>query len=341
MSTDNRLTRVTVCSATFGPGQGYVLPSFLKSLSVRSRPAFYILPKMLYSDNLTPDQKYLHRSYLHGDEISLEWLSSIPEKRRNICLSFDLKELKGKITRILKKDQASLFVVQTRNEANANKFDEEGSSDDFTIFIGRGTNDREGLQSIPALRVRSQPSSVREPSDLVKLTIPVKVFRDMMGSFTKCKQDSQIKITIYDPSESGNEGGAGILITSRSNLNTGNIIEKYGEIPEDTNTGPNIPNLVIPPTTYDEKSVVRTQNKVQLVLIDPSLVCFQPNEFVIDPDKVSHFTSFASLHTEGTVRVYYTTGADLKFAFRFGPYGEQTVYINSNGSTSQALVKSQ
>jgi hypothetical protein len=320
---------VTVCSATFGPGQGSVVPHFLKSLSVRSRPSLCVYPNVLYSDNLTPDNKYLHRSYIHGDEIGLQWDSVIPVEQRNICLSFDLKELKKKVTRILKKDQASLFIVQNRTKTNHDRFSGEGSSDNFTIFIGRGTNEREGLQSVPALRIKFSASAVIEPQDTVKLAIPVRVFREMMASFNKCKPDDRVKITFFDISES--QPTAGILITSKSNLNTGTIIEKYGTIPEDHNDLSGISSLNVGTLNdgLEKLALVHSQPKVQLVLVDPSQISFQPNEFVIDPDKSSHFVSFASLHNEGTVRIYYTPGSDLKFGFRFGPYGEQIVYLNS------------
>jgi len=321
----DKLISVTVCSTTFGVGQGYVLPHWLKSLSVRSRPALCIFNDMLYSDNITPDLRLLHRSYIYGNEINLKWSSEIPKEHRKLCLSFDLKELRRK-TRILKKDQATLIVVQLRNPHNANIFDGEGASNDFTIFIGRGTNDREGLQSIPATRVRYQPSVVTEPSSEVKLGIPIKTFHEMMGSFTKCRPEDQIKITFYDSNDSLESG---ILVTSKSNLNTGTIIEKYGVIPEDA--GPAAPanlNLLGSVPAFDERSIVRSQTKVQLVLLDPSVLCLQPNEFTVDSDKIAHLVSFSSLYNEGTVRVYYTPGADLKFSFRFGPYGEEIIYLN-------------
>jgi hypothetical protein len=334
MSVPDRQIRVTVCTATFSVGSGSLLPHLFRSLSVRSRPSLCIFANVLYSDNLTPDQKFLHRCFVHGDEIDLQWDVVIPEKRRTLCLSFDLKELKKKITRILKKDQASLFIVQNRTEQNADKFDEEGSSDNFTIYVGRGTNDREGLQSVPAIRTKFQQSAVNEPANIVKLKIPVKTFRDMMGSFSKCKQDEQIKLTFYD----GERGEAGILISSRSNLNTGNIIEKFGVIPEDAGSS-QAPNIGALSLSVDDRNLVRAQARVQLVLIDPNSVCLQPNEFLSDPDKISHFVNFASLHNEGTVRVYYTPGADLKFAFRFGPYGEEFIYINNNGTPqNNALI---
>lgn len=320
---------VTICSATFGPGQGSVVPHFLKSLSVRSRPSLCVFANILYSDNLTPDNKYLHRSYIHGDEIGLQWAPEILVDQRNICLSFDLKELKKKVTRILKKDQASLFIVQNRTRTNQDKFSGEGSSDNFTIFIGRGTNEREGLQSVPALRIKFQPSAVIEPSETVKLAVPVRTFREMMASFNKCKPDDRVKITFFDISES--QSTAGILITSKSNLNTGTIIEKFGTIPEDHSELSGISSLTVNTLgdNLERLALIHSQPKVQLVLIDPGQVCFQPNEFLIDPDKSSHFVNFASLHNEGTVRIYYTPGSDLKCSFRFGPYGEQIVYLNS------------
>lgn len=314
---------VTVCSATFGIGQGYILPHWLKGFSVRSRPTFCVLPDMLYSDNLTPDLKLLHRSYIYGNEIDLKWSNDIPKENQNISLSFDLKELRRK-TRILKKDQATLIIVQTRQSHNLNKFNEEGSSNEFTIFIGRGTNDREGLQSIPATRVKYQASAVTEPSSEVKLGVPIKTFHEMMNSFSKCRPEDQIRISFY---ESENLG-AGILVTSKNNLNTGTIIEKYGSIPEESGQPLTVPN-------FDERSVVRSQAKVQIVLLNTGL---QPNEFVIDSDKVSHLVNFASLYGEGTVRIYYSQGADLKFAFRFGPYGEETIYLN-RGSEGSEIVK--
>lgn len=302
--TENLNRSVTVCSATFGVGQGYILPSFLKALSVKSRPSFIITKNLLYSVNVTPDTKFLHRSYIYGDEINLKWDNSIPEEDRFACLSFDLRELSKKITRILKKDQASLFIVHNRTVANATLFKEEEASNQFTIYVGRGTNDREGLQSVPATRIRYQESIVQEPSEILKLSIPVKTFHEMMKSFSKCKPDEKIKITFYET-----PNGNGFLISGSSELNTGTIIEKYGIIPDDVEP-------------ESESALSRVSGKTFLIIN-------LPNEFIIDKDKVSYFINFSNLSNEGTIRIYYTEGKDLKFAFRFGPYGEQTIYINS------------
>lgn len=321
-------TAVTICQATFGLNQGYILPHYFKALSIRSRPSFIIHPTYLYSENTTPDQKFLHKAYIYGDEIDLKWDTQIPESKRVVCLSFDLKELKKNISRILKKDQASLFIVQNRTADNLDKFDEEGSSDDFTIFVSRGSNDREGLQSIPAIRFRPQTIAVIEPPKSVRMKIPVKVFRDMMNSFSKCRQDDQVKITFYDAQDNVEPG---ILLSSSSILNNGNVVEKCGNIPEQSPIQPIA--AIVASQAIDEKAVVvrpQASKGLQIVVVDQASVSLQPNEFMIDVDKASYFSNFAGMYNEGTVRIYYAPNCDLRFAFRFGPYGEQNIYINNS-----------
>jgi len=290
-STDkNRSVPVTVYTASFLSEQGNMLYSFMNALAVRSRPAISISDRIIYSYNLTPDNKLLHTSYINCEEIEFKWNINIPDSDRNLCLSFELKDLK-KINRIMKKEQASLSIVQNRNPSLRDAFTGPESSDDFIIYIGRGNTEREGLQSIPAIRINLQCSLVIQPKDHIWLRIPVATFKSMVKNFNKCKQDDQIKIKVFVQEDQG-----GVLITSKSNLNTGNIVESFGTIPDDSEQA------------SDELETI---------------------EFNIDKDKIGHLIKFSSFDNTGVVRVYYSTSADLKLAYRFGSYGEQIVYINN------------
>jgi hypothetical protein len=311
-----------VCQAVFVQNQGYILSGFLKSISIRSQPTIFFSNQHIYSDVSTADGKMVVRNYMIGDEINLEWSSDIPESERQLCLAFELSDLIGRVSRILKKDQATLMILQNRTVAK-NKFSGPESTDDFSIYIGKGGSDssgREGFQSFPTKRVQYRQTVVIEPNkdatvNISRLNVPAISLRPMLSAFSKCKKNSIIKIAYYNADPASGRIKPGILITSQSNLRNGDIIEKYGQIPEDAGKG------------MSSNQVQQTINtgSLQVVLVNST-----PNEFPLDPDKITFLSNFANLHSEGTIRITYEQGKDLRLAYRYGAFGECVAYLSSN-----------
>lgn len=314
-----------VCSCELE--NGYILKNFFNFNALRAVPVITFLPDKIISENQTADEALYGSSYLHGDEIGLNWY--VPHEKRRLSLSFDSSENSVAFNRIKKKDEARIFISQTHSDPENSEFDGPESSNEFAIFVscGSGGDRREGLQRISARRVPTEQVLIRQPTKLSSLLIiPIKAFRQMMDSFSKTKKQS-IRVCFYTNDDDGDDPAQpGIMITTDVNGGSGPgvILEKYGEIPEDESgsTFLGLKNLNI-----DESSLVIPSNPTQIVLdVEKESL---PNEFIFNSDKISVFSKLANMHNEGNVRIYYEPGCHLRIAHRFGGFGECEIMLHN------------
>ena len=295
---------VPICSCDLE--NGYILKNFFAFNDVRGRPIITFQSKYLLACNRTADDQLYAKSYLHGDEVKLTWDQNIPEAEKNLSLTFDSISVQTIISKIKKKDKARLYIFQYRNENDAGNFSGENSLNDFAIYFssGSGGDEREGLRHIIATRVQPDITQLKYP-DPVKastLIIPIKVFKQMIDSFTKCKKES-IKICFY------NSGGKlGTSIMTEVGGQRGDIFEKFGDVPDEGN---HLWGL------QQNKSLEN----------GPHFVVEAPNEFTFAADKIPVFSKFASMHIEGSVRICYQESCHLRIAHRFGAFGECEIVL--------------
>ena len=307
---------------------GYIFKNYFGFVSIKGRPVVTFNADKITAGNRTVDDKLYGSGYLHGDEINLIWNEIIPISKRKVSLTFDAVRLQGALGRIRKKDPARMFITQTRNFHDPYNFDSAGSCNDFTIFVscGVGGDSREGVKSVPATRVDFVDTLIRIPDKLQcsMLVIPVRQYRSMIDSFTKCKKET-IRMIFHTNSRviDGREikGNPGLVISTEGSSNCGHVLEKFGEVPEDSSSIlPQINNIKI-----DESSVVRMTN--------PGLEihkAVQPNEYLFDADKVSIFSKLSSMHNEGNVRIEYQYGRHIRIAHRFGAFGECEINLHND-----------
>lgn len=318
--------KVSVVFCTCELDNGYIFKNYFNFNSLRGRPVITFTADEIVSNNRTADDQLYGASNLNGDEINLIWDSNIPVEQRKVSLTFDAARIQTTFGRIRKKDQARIAIAQLRNANDPYNFCGASSSDDFIIYVscGTGGDGREGLRSIPATRVKPEPTMIMHPQKLISsmLVIPIRSFRQMIDSFGKCKKES-IRLCFYSNSEV--KGRPGILLST----DAGGIIEKFGEVPEDDNnsntknwSAPTLSNLKI-----DETAVVRVNSPPQIVFEVEKPP--EPNEFIFNADKVSIFARLASMHNEGNVRIEYQPGCHLRIAHRFGAFGECELYMHN------------
>jgi len=283
--------------------------------------------------NCTVDGQIHGSSYLHGDEIGLVWSEHIPLDQRRLNLTYDSGQNQLTFNRIKKKDEARIVVAQVPSSTPSYNrgYEENSVSDDFVIFVscGGGGDRREGVQSIAARQVSCQETLIRQPQPAQSslLIVPIRTFKQMVESFSKCKKQS-IRLCFYTNNFYANgleyRGRPGLMLTTDmvGGGKSGAILEKYGEVPDDDSgtTSPGL-NISMNNLAIDENAIVRTNNTgFRLVLEEEKEL--GPNEFVFDADKVSIFNRLATMHNEGNVRIYYQPGCHLRIAHRFGGFGE-------------------
>jgi hypothetical protein len=185
---------VIICSCELE--NGYIFKNFFGFNSLRGRPIITFTNNKILSGNRTADDQLYGGGYLYSDEINLIWDEDIPPERRNVSLIFDANRLQNALTKIRKKDAARITIAQIRDSTNYYNFDSFNSSEDFIIYIscGVGGDGREGLKTVPATRVSVDNTLIKYPKDPYchLLIIPVKQFRSMIDSFSKCKRESII-----------------------------------------------------------------------------------------------------------------------------------------------------
>lgn len=330
---------------------GYAFKNCFGFISaLRGRPVITFLADKMVAPNRTFDDQVYGNSSLYGDEINLAWDDNIPVQHRNLSLTFDATRIQATFGRIKKKDQARIIITQTRDSSDPYNFDGPNSSNDFNIYISSGTggDGREGIRCIAATRTRPDDTLIKYPeknrSSL--MVIPARSFRQMIDSFAKCKKDS-IRIKYYMNSRYSNgqeyKGRPGILLTTDAAGQSGGIIEKFGDVPdEDPNAakaGWSTPALQLSGVKIDESAIVRPTASSQVIIEVEKPP--EPNEFSFTADKIQIFAKLASMHNEGNVRIYYQPGCHLRIAHRYGAFGECEICLSNIHvrEESRAIVK--
>lgn len=316
-------TPVFVCNCELE--NGYIFKNFFTFNNVRGRPIVTFLPEHILASNRTADNQLYAKSYIHGDEVNLSWNPAIPLAQRQVSLTFDSIGVQAIISRIKKKDQARIYVCQLRNVHDKDNFMGQNSSDEFIIYFscGAGGDGREGVRSAPASRVSHDNTLIKYPvkEQSSSMVIPVKAFKQMIDSFTKCKKET-VKICYYTNRDT-QYTRPGINIITEVNGVKGEIFEKFGDVPEDNN-----PTTQMSGPKIDPSSVVSLQDSVQTPNLQ--IVIQSPNEFSFAADKIPVFAKLASMHTEGNVRIEYQEGCHLKIAHRFGAFGECEICLHNS-----------
>lgn len=321
-----------VCSCELD--NGYIFKNYFGCSSLRGQPVVTFLSDKIIDGNRTAYDQLYGAGYIHGDEISLNWDENIPYEQRRVSLTFDATRLQTALGKIRKKDPARITITQVRDQNNLYNFSGVGSSDDFTIFIscGVGGDGREGLKSIPAKRVTPDNTLIKYPERTRSslLVIPVKQFRAMIDSFSKCKNETILMRFYSNPQLiNGKEvkGRPGIMIITEGTPKSGRIFEKFGDVPDEENDQSTIaPTIQFNNLRIDESAIVRvTTPGIQPILqIEKEP---KPNEYIFHADKIGHFAKLASMHNEGNVRIEYQRGTHLRISHRFGAFGERELCL--------------
>jgi hypothetical protein len=322
-----------VCSCDLD--NGYIFKNYFGFNSLRGRPTITFTDDKVHAGNRTADNQLYGGGFLHGDEISLTWDENISAASRRVSLTFDATRLQNALSKIRKKDSARLTITQVRDTSNCYNFDGPNSSEDFIIFVscGVGGDGREGLKSVPATRVLVDNTLIKYPKGAGSslLIIPVKSFRAMIDSFSKCKRE-QIIMRFYINSQVVNgkemKGRPGFVITTEGNSPSGRIFEKYGEVPDEDST--QVLSALPPVTQFnnlkiDESSIIRVNAAAQPLFEIEKIP--EPNEFLINADKIMTFIKMSSMHNEGNIRIRYQKGHHLHIAYRFGSFGENELCL--------------
>lgn len=332
---EDKSSPIIICE--FGLDDGYIIKNFFAFNALKNRPVITIHSDKISADNCTVDGTIHGASYLHGDEIGLTWCPYIPYEKRKLSIVYNSADNPTAFNRIKKKDKAQVVIAQNSKGGVLN-FDGPGSSSEFIIYVscGGGGYSREGVQSIAASREHNQDLALIKqpnPQNSSLLVIPIKTFKQMIESFSKCKKIS-IKISFFSGGQEIVDGikydnSPGIIFTTdmTGDNPSGAILEKYGDVP-DTDTGAPIsgpdPNLL----NFNNRSVVNFNNsRVKLDLEHKPL---EPNEFLFDADKIFNFNRLASMHNEGNVRIYYQEGCHLRISHRFGGFGECELNLHNS-----------
>jgi len=319
--------KVTQIICTCELDNGYIFKNFFAFNSIRGHPTITFLNDSIRSENSTADKQLFGTSLLCGDEISLKWNNSIPAEQQKLSLTFDSGRLPSTMGKIKKKEMVKLFIAQISSKIKPD-FVGMNSSDDFTIYIscGTGGEGREGIQSLAATRVTPSTLFIRPPIMNISncLTIPIRLFRKMIESFSKTKKQ-KVKICMYPNKDSSQRSGILITTNMYGGYSTGSF-EKYGEVPDDPSS--TISNIELPISSVDESQIIRPSSSgVRLVIEVEDDV--NPNEYIFNSDNITVFTKLASMYNEGNVRIYYQKGRHLCITHRFGGFGECSLFLHN------------
>lgn len=293
---------------------GYILADFFEAQSIRSKLNIVLCENHIIMENSNVDKNFSKNSYLKGIYIELKW-NNIQKDKRMVTLCYDTMKFKKLISGIQKKDTAYMYIAQIRDPTNEDKFDEEGSSNEFAIYVGKEENDMECYKWVPATRTEYVPIPADDPgNDVEPLYIPLKQYRELLKDLTKLK-NQEILIRFHEGSR-----GKGIEIKLSGNrANT--FYKKFGQINDDNvETSNPVKNLSV----RSDVVILNNDKKVEIEVIPP-------NEYRISSDKMIHLFNIA-FHNEGGVLMYYKSGHNLKLTYEAGCYSVDNTYISNNST---------
>ena len=298
--------------------QGYILPNFFSAQAIRNKVTITLLDKHILMENVTTDCNLSKSSYMKGIHLELKW-NDIPVDKRCLTLCYDTTEFKKIIMEIQKKNSACLSIAQITDMSNYDKFDEEGSSDEFGIYIGKEEGDLESYKWISATRTSHQKIEVCDPGDDVEpLYIPICQYKSLFKELAKVK-NQEILLRFHNTPK-----GKGIEITQGGNR-AGNFYKKFGYLQDVDETASLIKNLNI---RNEPATLVKQHPNITFSIID-NVNVLAPNEYRISTNKICHILDVA-IHNEGGVLIYYKPGFNLKIEHEFGCFGIDKTFIASN-----------
>jgi len=299
--------------------QGYILPNFFAAQAIKSKVYMTIMDKYIMMENVSIDTNLSKCSYLKGNHFELKW-NNIPVEKRCLTLCYDTTEFKKIIMEIQKKDGACVYIAQIRDETNEDKFDENGSSDDFAIYVGKEEDALESYKWASATRTIYQKIEVDDPGDDVEpLYIPIKKYCTLLKDLTKLK-NQEILLKFHNTSK-----GKGIEITLGGNR-ANNFYKRFGVVQDETGDTSNLLRNIS--VKNEGAVVVKQQPKVEISVID-NVNVLPLNEYRISSNKIIHLMDIA-IHNEGGVMIYYKPGFNLKIEYEFGCFGVDKTYITTN-----------
>lgn len=297
---------ITICQANFD--FGYILRYYISAITVNARQTMTFTQTYIRNGNVSHSNDCYMDGYIKGYQVGLKWNDAIQINKRNITVMYDSNDLQTILTRILKKDRATISLVHCRKPENIDKFTEENSSNDFMLCISVGDDINEGLQYVTASRaddIKSVDNYANiPPPNIEPYCIMGKKFKNMMTVLGKPKKQG-IKITYYNT-----PGDPAVLFTTNG-IGVNQITQRSGTIPADDEIAENI--------SQDPSEEI--QNKMKVILTNTKF-----NEFIVDTDRINSLAKIA-FHSEGSIMIKYCECYDLLISYEFGCYGKIDCYI--------------
>lgn len=313
---------------------GYIIRNFVVTNSVRALPELCFNFNTINAQNCTTDSEYFASGILFGEEINLKWISAIPKEERDINLRIDYSSIKNTFNKIKKKESATIEIGQYRNGTPIKMVKDETTGKlvstfmpqkytKFVIYLSSGADKREGYKSISATYANKIQKEVLIPdiSSCYVLSVPITPFRNMITQFGQCKSGKiELMIHVMDTEDFGRIAtGITLRTIKTTGIEISPILEKYGEV--------------------DELDVSIQDTTTGSITVNGS------NKYMFSYDKISHFSKFASVYPDGTVRFYWQEGYHLLISTRIGGFGECSVCLhnditkkNNSVSTSEPLL---
>lgn len=269
--------------------QGSVLTGFIESCSVKNQTVLFLSENSIIAKNSSADDKIVKNDYLDGDEIQLEWSSLIPKEYRNLVISFNANELKKTVSKMLKKDHASLIITHRRTPENKAMFFESHCNPSVAITVLKTSVNRESSKEALADIMHEKPSPIivadPEVEGSLKLRIIPRDYVSACKNYRKCS--GNVYITFYDKGEH-----RGIFIYTDGSK------------------------------TWDKLGYLPSHFKIN------ELLAMKNNKetFGLSAKNIDSLIRMV-FHTEGIVKIIYHPNHHLKISRKVGPIGEQTMYI--------------
>ena len=275
---------------------GYIFKNFFSFLSMKGHPVVTFLKDKIICPNRTTDNLLYVTGYLNGDEIDLVWDENIPDESKYLSLSLDTTNIKSIFGSIKKKDPCRVVV-----------YSKTSPDDPVPLYFigmssGLGGLSREGSKQLSATLTKPDNTSVGfENEDSSTLIIPVKAFKQMIDSFSKCKDPVKLSFHIKDDEMVKH---CLSIVSDPVEQGKGNITEKFGDIPNDLKGG-------VEYRISKDKIPILTR------------LASMHNEGNI---RVSLPSVKQNVTGEGG---YAKQDTSLRLLHRFGAYGEVGVYLSS------------